>query len=277
MPDSPASIPSSDLPKVSCVMVTANRRALCQRSLRCFNRQTYPHRELVVVDDGEQNLEPALAAVPDDQLRYVQLPPERNHVLGALRNVGLDAATGDFITQWDDDDWYHAERVQRQAEALMQGYDACTLHGALMHIDSPAFLHHPYVGYLEDGVPGTIMHRRDPSIRYPEQRRAEDTVFLNHWKSRRHVRLPGGDAFLFIRCFHGQNTWEKEHFLTRIHNTPRDLVLYIWHRYLRGDLFGHPRFQLTARMQRAFDQYLRDSMDLDLLQADSAPAASSLA
>ena len=269
-----SAVDSDSVPKVSCVMVTADRRAFCRRSLRCFNRQTYPNREIVVVDDGQQDLRPALADIPEDQLRYVKLSSDEDHVLGALRNVGLEAATGDFIVQWDDDDWYHAERIERQAAALQQGYDACSLHGALMHIDAPEFAEHPYVGYLQDGVPGTIMHRRDLSIRYPEQRRAEDTVFLDQWRNRDHVRLSGSNAYLFIRCFHGGNTWDKSHFLTRIHNTPKDLVLYMWHRFIRGNLFGHPRFQLSDPMRDAFRQFLDDSRQLNLLQSERMSAQS---
>lgn len=252
-------------------MVTADRRAFCRRSLRCFNRQTYPNRELVVVDDGAQDLTPVLDVVPNEQLRYVRLPVDQDYILGALRNIGLDAATGKFIVQWDDDDWYHDERIERQAAVLQRGYDACTLHGALMHIDSPTFLNHPYVGYLDDGVPGTIMHRRNASIRYPKQRRAEDTAFLNAWHEKRHWRLRGESAYLFIRCFHSANTWNKSHFLGRIHNTPYDLLLYVWHRLVRGNLFDHPRFQLTDRMKATFQQFLQDSLEFDLLQ--SVPAS----
>jgi len=251
-------------------MVTADRRALCRRSIRCFQRQTYPHRELVVVDDGAEDLAPVLADLPADQVRYVKLERKPENVLGHLRNVALDNASGAFVTQWDDDDWYHAERLEKQVGVLQQGYDACSLHGALMHIDSPEYIDHPYVGYLDDGVPGSIMHRRDPSIRYPEMRRAEDTVYLNDWREKRYTILPGSAAHLFIRCFHGSNTWEKKHFLTRIRNTVPDALAYVWYRFVKNDLFQHPRFQLTEKAWAAFETYMQDSRELGLLE--HAPA-----
>ncbi len=247
-------------------MVTADRRALCRRAVRCYQAQTYPNKELVVVDDGAEDLAPVLAALPAHEVTYVKLKKKPGHVLGHLRNVALDAAEGELLTQWDDDDWYHPERVARQAHLLQQGYDACTLAGALMHLDTRRFFYHPYIGLLKDGVPGTIMHRRDAAIRYPEMRRAEDTAYLKAWMAKRYAKLPADEAHLFIRCFHGDNTWEQKHFLTRMRNTPVDWVAYVWCRYARRDLFKHSRFQLDERAQAAFRAYLQDSFQLGLLK-----------
>jgi glycosyltransferase involved in cell wall biosynthesis len=259
---------------VSCLMVTADRPRLMRRSIRCYRRQTYPNRELVVVDDGETDLSPLLEGLPAGEVTHVELDPEVDHVLGHLRNVALDAANGAYLTQWDDDDWYHETRLAVQAEALDDGADACVMHGTLMHIDAAEYFYHPYIGLLEDGVPGTIMHRRDDDVRYPEMRRAEDSVYLDAWTARRCRRLPASQAHLFIRCFHGSNTWEKKHFLTRMRNTPRDAVSYFWNRYVRGDLFRHRRFQLSDTARRAFRTYLEDSAELGLFQnaPDASPA-----
>lgn len=256
-----------ELPKISCLMVTADRLQLCRRAIRCYLRQTYPNKELVVVDDGAVDLAPVLADVPADEVRYVKLAKKPENVLGRLRNLALDAATGDFAAQWDDDDWYHAERLEKQAAVLRAGHDACTLSGALMHLDTDEFFLHPYIGYLKQGVPGSIMHRRDDAIRYPELRRAEDTVYLQAWALKRYTLLPPSDVHLFIRCFHGRNTWEQSHFLTRMRNTLPDSMAYVWHRYVRGDLFRHARFRLSPTAREAFETYLADSFDLGLLQS----------
>src|SRR5262245_50450534 len=104
-------ITSTNLPKVSCVMVTANRKALCRRAVRCFERQSYPNRELVVVDDGEQDLSEVLYSLSDRHVIYRRISPSADNVLGRLRNLALETATGTVIAQWDDDDWYHPERL----------------------------------------------------------------------------------------------------------------------------------------------------------------------
>lgn len=262
-------------PRVSCLMVTANRPRLMRRAIRCYERQTYPNRELVVVDDGKTDLAPVLAPLPDDEVVHVTLDPEADYVLGALRNVALDKASGTYLTQWDDDDWYHRTRLERQAAVLDDGADACALYGTLMHLDVPEYFHHPYVGLLDDGVPGSIMHRRDSQARYPERARAEDTAYLDHWLERDYRLLPRSASHLFIRCFHGDNTWEQKHFLTRMRNTPRDAIAYVWYRYVRGNLFRHRRFQLSDVARNAFETYLQDSAELNLFQhaPDDVPAA----
>jgi len=70
---------------------------------------------------------------------------------------------------------------------------------------------------------------------------------------------------LFLRAYHGSNTWEKDHFKRRIRNSPSALLQYIWNAVIKNDLFGHPRFQLSDKAAEAFKQYLEQSRELDLL------------
>ncbi|HET8866471.1 MAG TPA: glycosyltransferase family 2 protein [Gracilimonas sp.] len=252
-------------PKVSCLMVTANRRDLAQRAVQCFKNQNYDNKELVIVDDGEEDYSPILEDIPSEQIKYVKLEKEPDFVLGKLRNRSLEEATGDYLIQWDDDDWYHPDRIKIQAEVLDQGNDACCLASALMHLDTDEFMEHPYVGILPDGIPGSIMHRRSGSIRYPETRRSEDTVYLEEWMKLRYHKLDHSYNYLFLRAYHGNNTWEQDHFKRRIRNSPVALMQYIWSVFIKRDLFSHPRFQLNEKAEAAFKQYLSESKELNLL------------
>jgi glycosyltransferase involved in cell wall biosynthesis len=252
--------------KVSCLMVTANRERFFKRSLLSYRRQTYPHKELIIIDDGDQDLGPLLKDLPAEEVKYLRIEKKPGNVLGYLRNRSLDNASGDFITQWDDDDWYHPDRLRIQVETLLQGYDACCLSNALMHIDVESFFHHPYIGFFKKGTPGSIMHRRDPSIRYPEIRRSEDDVYLRTWAKKRYIKLPASYAYLFIRCFHGANTWDMKHFFQQMRNTFPDLVTYGWYRFVEKDLFRHRRFILDEKTRAAFEAYLQDSYETGLFE-----------
>lgn len=266
MPEKKSFISSNNAqPKVSCLMVTANRRQLMKRSVSCFQNQSYENKELVVIDDGKEDLEDILQALPASKLKYIKLDSNAYDTLGALRNRSLQEATGDFIAQWDDDDWYHPDRLKIQVKTLLDGYDACCLSGTLMHLDEEPYKLHPYVGLLPEGIPGSIMHRRDKEIRYPHTHRAEDTAYLKKWMEKRYLQLPEKFSYLCIRCYHGSNTWGKNHFLRRIRNNPKDALLYVWYKVVKGNLFNHPKFQLSAPAQNTFQQYMQDSKKLGLL------------
>lgn len=255
---------TSQNPKVSCLMVTANRRKLARRAVECFKNQSYENKELVIVDDGQEDYGPILEDLPADQVNYIKLKKEPDFVLGKLRNRSLEEASGEYLIQWDDDDWYHEDRIKIQADVLSKGYDACCLSSALMHLDSEEFMAHPYVGVLPDGIPGSIMHRKSDEIRYPETRRAEDTVYLKEWMKKRYCKLDDHYNYLFLRAYHGNNTWEKEHFRRRIRNSPKALVQYIWHAVIKRDVFAHPRFQLSTQAEEAFRSYQELSKRLGL-------------
>lgn len=252
-------------------MVTADRPVLAQRAIRAYRRQTYPNTELVVLDNGEAPVEHLLADLPTDEVVYEHVRKTPDMHIGALRNRSLDLATGEFVApQWDDDDWSHPERLDRQMRPLLdEGSDACLLAGTLMHVDDPRYFDRPFIGLLKGGVPPTIVHRRDAAIRYPNLRRTSDTHYVEAWEAHRTVQLPPEQSYLYVRYQHGGNLWEAEHFLRRARNTPRDLLAWGWYRYVRQRPFDHPRFRLSPEAQAAFALYLDDSFRFDLFQSRS--------
>src|SRR5690606_35063462 len=116
-----------------------DRPRLARRAVGCFLAQTYPNAELVIVDDGRVDYGPMLASLGGRvPIHYHRLRPEPGRRLGALRNESLDRAAGEYVVQWDDDEWYHPERVARQmAPVLEDGAEGSLLHFTLMHCDTP--------------------------------------------------------------------------------------------------------------------------------------------
>lgn len=115
----------SSRPLISCVMLTTHprRASYVADALRSFRAQSWPRRELVVVNDGPVRLAPS---APD--VRVVNLPPEhpegRRWTLGEKRNVGVQTAEGEWLATWDDDDLSLPDRLEAQITfALMFGAD----------------------------------------------------------------------------------------------------------------------------------------------------------
>src|SRR5438309_10414663 len=102
-------------PLVSCLCVTEGRPAFMPWLLWCFDRQTWSHRELVIVDSS---LEPSQVVGRDD-VRVVSLPPGTR--VGKKRNLALQEAHGEIITWFDDDDWQHPHKLVWLVEALQEG------------------------------------------------------------------------------------------------------------------------------------------------------------
>jgi len=245
-------------------MITANRKKLANRSIKCFLRQSYKNKELIIIDDGRDDYSNLLSTIPVNRINYVRIKNKEKLNLGELRNISLDIAKGDYIAQWDDDDWYHADRLTVQANVINKGFEACCLESSLTHINSPEFKNLPFIGTLNGGIPGSIMHVNSKSIRYPDAQKGEDTVYLNNWKKKKYTSINKAFGYLFIRCYHGNNTWDLNHFKRRIHNSPTLTIQYIWYNYFKRDMSEHPIFKLEKKFKNAFYQYKEDSIKLDL-------------
>jgi glycosyltransferase involved in cell wall biosynthesis len=102
-------------PLVSCIMPTYNRLRFVKESVRYFQRQDYPNLELIVVDDGSEQVKSVLLG--DPRIKLIQLGQKKN--VGTKRNIACAAASGSYIVHWDDDDWYPGDRVSRQISSMV--------------------------------------------------------------------------------------------------------------------------------------------------------------
>ncbi|MGY1727856.1 glycosyltransferase [Geodermatophilus sp. SYSU D01062] len=110
-------------------MPTCDRRSFVPLAIEAFLQQDHAERELVIVDDGE----PVADLIPEDpRIHYHRL--DRRTVLGTKRNLACEAARGEILLHWDDDDWYPADRVSRQVAALAAtGAEVCGTRTLLFH------------------------------------------------------------------------------------------------------------------------------------------------
>lgn len=117
---------------VSCIIPTYKRCDTLVRSINSVLNQTYSNIEVLVVNDNEpgdeftEQVKSALLAFKDEP--RVRLVMQEKHVNGAMaRNVGIKAASGEYIGFLDDDDEWEPEKAERQVNYLKSHpeYDAC--------------------------------------------------------------------------------------------------------------------------------------------------------
>lgn len=89
---------------VSVIMPVYNAEAFVADAVDSVLVQTYPHWELVVVDDGSTDASPEILGRYVDP-RIIRIRQE-NQGEGGARNTGLDIAHGDYIGFLDADDLY---------------------------------------------------------------------------------------------------------------------------------------------------------------------------
>lgn len=199
-------------PLVTCVLVTGKpgRRELARQSVLAFARQTYQPRELLVINDGRARLlDKELREELGAGLTLHELRPQAGLTLGELRNLGIENARGRLVAQWDDDDFCTPDRLAAQIAAWRPGAAVC------LRRQLRADLHrgeHPIVFDRPSGIEGTIVHEASTRHRYPAEAKGEDTTFWNKWAKGDRVVL-ANDPALYVRLYHGQNTWDREHIL----------------------------------------------------------------
>lgn len=217
-----------DLPLVSCLMLTKDRLRLAERAIRCYQNQLYPHRELVIVCQGDYAYQDELRRLIDQSpivdVRLIAADPRLP--LGALRNVSLEEARGELVCIWDDDDCSHPERLTRQVDRLVEtNVDAVFLSGCLHLFEPEGILHWLDMSVQPDRripiVPGTMVMRRDSRFRYPEAGQyahsGEDEQLAVDLYRQAKVDILGDLGWLYLYAYHGNNTFPLEHHVEMRH------------------------------------------------------------
>jgi glycosyltransferase involved in cell wall biosynthesis len=87
---------------VSVILITRNRAALLSRAIDSVLAQSYPHIELIVVDDGSEDEILEIYSKKFSNIITSRHPSPRGG--NAARNTGLKLANGEYVAGLDDDD-----------------------------------------------------------------------------------------------------------------------------------------------------------------------------
>ena len=98
-------------PTVSVIMPTKDRAQILPVAVESVRRQSYPHWELLVVDDGsgDDGTRGVVELFGDPRIRYV---PGDGNGAAAARNIGIAKAGGDLIAYLDSDNQWTPEFLE---------------------------------------------------------------------------------------------------------------------------------------------------------------------
>lgn len=110
-------------PLISVIVPVYKVERYLRKCLDSICGQSYPNLEIICVNDGSPEGEQAILeeyAARDKRIRVIR---QENRGLGAARNVGIAAATGEWITGVDSDDWLEKDTYERAVAATGEDTD----------------------------------------------------------------------------------------------------------------------------------------------------------
>jgi glycosyltransferase involved in cell wall biosynthesis len=197
---------SEVVPLVSCIIATGDRPALLAQAVRCFRRQGYPAKELVIVDDSAGG--PAVDWSSPDE-RIVHVATAAPTVLGAKLNMAAASSSGSIIQKLDDDDYYHPEFLATLVGALRGSADPRAVSGLdcfVVYLAGTGELRTSGHGWFAGGslcFSKGLWERRG----FREVGRAVDWYFLRDNGCHR-VRVCRPELYMVVRHGYG-HTWRR--------------------------------------------------------------------
>ena len=114
----------------SIIVPAYNRASFLEKSLQSVLNQTYPHYELIIVDDGSKDnsgqiVKNLIAQHPEKNIQYYY---KENGERGAARNHGAEKASGEILTFFDSDDLLYPNHLSEANLLLNTQPDALWFH-----------------------------------------------------------------------------------------------------------------------------------------------------
>lgn len=150
---------------VSCIVPVFNGEAYLREALESILNQSYPALDVIVADDGSTDGSAAIIASFGARVRHLR---QVNAGAPAARNLGLQAARGEFIAFLDADDLWHRDKLTRQMARFTARPE---LDVSITHIqnfwipeladEADRLRDHPIAQAQPGFVPVTMLARRD--------------------------------------------------------------------------------------------------------------------
>ena len=179
-------------PLVTCICPTmASRTAWLPRVLACFAAQTYRSKELLFVGGAAVR-----GALLSKSMLYSARFLQFEGVLGHKRNAGVQAARGEVIVHFDDDDYSAPGRIADQVERLTIAKKAVSGYHTLSFTDGNGWWQ--YLGLPNYALGTSLCYRREWAIDhpFPGVPLGEDTSFVSEASAAGELVTADGTEFM---------------------------------------------------------------------------------
>jgi glycosyltransferase involved in cell wall biosynthesis len=198
---------------VSCITVTKNRLIFLKKCINYYLKQDFSKKELVIgfyendLETKEYLLSLDSTYKNENKISFVSLP--ENTTTGTARNIVIENCKGDFYCIWDDDDYYHENRISTQYNFLIQNnYLATALSSILIYSKRKDEVR---LGYERTtGWEGSLMVHKSIFKNYDDLCIAEDTPLLVHLDNEKKLKLMFNPD-LYVYYLHDSNTSSIRH------------------------------------------------------------------
>lgn len=117
-PSGPVPARVAGVPTVSVVIPSLNAASYIRAAIDSALAQTHPVREVIVVDGGSKDGTRELVATYGEPVRLIDQSRTGRNGIAAARNLGIDAASGEWVAFLDADDWWDPGKTAEQFRSL---------------------------------------------------------------------------------------------------------------------------------------------------------------
>jgi hypothetical protein len=205
----------ADLPSVSVITITKDRRAFIPLAKYCILAQAYPEDKIewVIVDDGNDQIKDLVSDLPN--VKYVLCDESKQWTVGAKRNLGVESASHDILVMLDDDDVYPNHSVlSRVAHMLAAPSRECIFCTTIPCFDihqKKSFVNVPpnTLTMSERVSEATLCFTRDfwRHTKFPEIQVAEAGAFI---RGREHMCREMSPQEVIVSLVHNKNTSSRK-------------------------------------------------------------------
>jgi glycosyltransferase involved in cell wall biosynthesis len=178
------------------------------KSIFNFESQNYPNRELIISfpESDHETKDLVTQLVHGSSIRIIPIERADSITIGEAKNDAILQCNGEYICNWDDDDWYHSARVSHQLSQMInfgKFSQGSILTNILLY---DAILKKAYLS-AECQLEGTLLCRKKVIGQQPytHANQEEGEAVIDFMQKSKILHEISDSPYLYVHVFHGEN------------------------------------------------------------------------